>query len=59
MRTCDNCGKEMSEGYCLDDGEQYICSDECLLIDGYTTEDRDADYNNGTIYYTEWEEEDD
>ena len=59
MRTCNTCGKQMTEGYCVEDGREYYCSDECLFVDGYTPELRDADYENGSIYYTEWEEEND
>ena len=58
MRTCDTCGADMIEGYCVGDGEEYYCSDTCLFVNGYTPELRDADYANGSIYYTEWEEDD-
>ena len=54
-RICTTCGKKMAEGYCAGDGEEYYCSDECLFVDGYTPEQRDKDYENGHIYYTEWE----
>jgi len=55
-RKCDNCGKGMNKGYCWGDGEGYACSDECLFVDGYTPEQRDKDYENDAIYWTEWEE---
>ena len=55
-RKCDNCGKGMNQGYCWGDGEGYACSDECLFVDGYTPEQRDEDYENDAIYWTEWEE---
>ena len=45
----------MTEGYCVEDGREYFCSDECLFVDGYTPELRDIDYENGSIYYTIWE----
>ncbi len=48
----------MDEGYCAGDGEEYFCSDACLFTDGYTAEMRDEDYEDGGIYWTEWEEED-
>lgn len=57
MRHCDTCGKPMTEGYCCGDGQEYYCSDECLFVDGYTPEQRDIDYENGGIYWTEWEED--
>jgi len=55
-RYCDKCGDPMFDGYCIGDGEQYICSDECLFVDGYTAEQRDLDYEDGSIYYTTWED---
>jgi len=30
VHICDECGKLMTEGYCLGGGEEYYCSDECL-----------------------------
>lgn len=30
IRVCDECGKIMVEGYCIDGGMEYYCSDECL-----------------------------
>jgi hypothetical protein len=58
-RKCDNCGKGMSDGYCIGDGESYACSDKCLFVDGYTPEQRDIDYENDIIYYTTWYDDDD
>ena len=58
MRVCSNCGCNMSDGYCVDDGEEYYCSDRCLYADGYTEQQKDVDYENGHIYWTEWEEDD-
>ena len=29
-RECTNCNDLMSEGYCIRDGEEYFCSDDCL-----------------------------
>ena len=57
MRTCNTCDKPMSEGYCCGDGEEYYCCDGCLFVDGYTPELRDVDYENGSLYYTEWKDE--
>ena len=59
MRICSKCNKKISEGYVWGDGEGYACSDECLFVDGYTPELRDVDYENGSLYYTEWPEDDD
>lgn len=30
IRVCDECGKIMVEGYCIDGGMEYYCSDACL-----------------------------
>lgn len=56
-RKCDNCGKGMNQGYCWGDGDGYACSDKCLFVDGYTPEQRDEDYKNEFIYWTEWHED--
>ena len=55
-RTCNTCGDSMTEGYYINDGEEYYCSEECLFVDGYTKEQYENDYENGYIYYTEWED---
>ena len=57
MRTCNTCGKQMTEGYVWGDGEGYACSDSCLFVDGYTADMFDEDYDRDAIYYTEWEPE--
>jgi len=59
MRTCTHCKKKMSEGYCIEGGQEYYCSDECLH-EHYTQEEFDEMYNEGfgDSYYTEWDEED-
>ena len=56
FRTCDKCGAGMNEGYCCGDGEEYFCSDDCLFTDGYTEEQQALDYEDGSIYWTTWEE---
>ena len=53
-RICDNCGKKITQGYCWGDGDGYACSDECLFVNGYTPEQRDIDYEEDVIYWTEW-----
>lgn len=55
-RTCSECGKSMNSGYCINNGEEYYCSDECLHKH-YTDEEYDEMYDdgNGDSYYTEWE----
>ena len=58
FRICDNCGKRMTEGYCIDDGREHYCSDECLHH-YYSNEDFEQMYagGEGTSYYTTWDEE--
>lgn len=55
-RTCSECGKDMTEGYCIENGLEYYCSDECLHKH-YTDEEYNELYDdgNGDSYYTEWE----
>jgi len=55
MRVCSHCGKLMDEGYCIESGIDYYCSDECLHAN--MTEEEYLDlYNDGKgdSYYTEW-----
>ena len=56
-RICSHCGKEMSEGYCINGGEEYYCSDDCLH-EHMTQEEYLELYDdgNGDSYYTEWED---
>lgn len=56
QRTCSECNKEMNEGYCIENGFEYYCSDECLH-EHYTDEEFEELYDdgNGDSYWTEWE----
>ena len=56
-RRCTCCKKEMSEGYCIEGGEEYFCSDKCLITK-YTEEEFTKLYDNGNgdSYWTEWQE---
>lgn len=57
LRECSECGKEMTEGYCIDNGLEYYCSEECLHKH-YTEEEYLEMYDNGNgdSYWTMWEE---
>jgi len=57
IRTCDICGRPMIQGFCIDGGLEYYCSDECLH-EVYTEERYLELYDdgNGNSYWTEWEE---
>lgn len=47
----------MDEGYYIDNGLEYYCSDECLHKH-YTEEEYEEMYDdsNGYSYWTEWED---
>ena len=57
-RKCDHCGKGMWEGYCIDQGTEYYCSDKCLHKH-YTPKQWEDMYEDaGDSYWTQWELED-
>lgn len=47
----------MDSGYCIQDGLEYYCSDECLHKH-YSEEDYLDMYDCDEAYWTEWEEDD-
>jgi hypothetical protein len=55
---CNCCGEKMSEGFCINGGEEYYCSDVCIQSQ-YTVGQYKELYDNGNsdTYWTEWEEE--
>ncbi len=57
-RKCNECGKTMYEGFCIENGLEYYCSEKCLYKN-YTKEEYLELYDNGNgdSYYTEWDEE--
>lgn len=56
IRKCNECKKEMLSGYCIDNGLEYYCSDNCLYKN-YTKEQYNDLYENDIAYWTEWEED--
>ena len=54
-RICNECGKEMQEGYCINGGEEYYCSDECLHKHISPEEWEEMYEDGGDSYWTEWE----
>ena len=56
-RQCDVCGKVMQEGYCIDGGSEYFCTDKCLH-EVYTEEEYLELYGDGEneTYWTDWSE---
>ena len=61
VRSCSVCNKLMLKGYCIEDGYDYACSDDCLK-ELFTSEeikglDSDGD-GEFDVFYTEWTEVD-
>lgn len=54
-RRCSVCGKLLRAGYCLDNGESYYCSDECLHTHFTDSEWKRECDTNPDSYYTVWE----
>ncbi|MBR5316024.1 MAG: hypothetical protein IKU44_04455 [Firmicutes bacterium] len=52
-RICSKCGAKMYDGYCIHDGEEYYCSEECLHSE-YTEEEYMEMYEADEAYWTEW-----
>lgn len=55
FRICDECGKVMYDGYCIENGCEYFCSQTCLHKH-YTEKEYAEMYDNGNgdSYYTSW-----
>ena len=55
-RKCNHCGKLFNEGYCIEGGEEYYCSKQCLSTQ-YIDQEFETLYDdgNGDSYYTCWE----
>jgi late competence protein required for DNA uptake (superfamily II DNA/RNA helicase) len=59
-RKCDKCGQGMNEGFCIYEGQEYYCSDECLHS-VYSEQEWSEMYNaedigSSSSYWTEWED---
>lgn len=56
FRICSECEKEMSDGYCINGGEEHYCSDKCLTKH-YTKREFMKMFNNGQsdTYWTKWD----
>lgn len=57
IKTCSECNKTMTEGYCIEGGLDYYCSDDCLHKH-ISSETYEALYDDGDgdSYWTSWEE---
>ena len=55
IRVCSECSKPMTEGYCIENGTEYYCSEECLHKH-LTEEEYDNLYDEGrgNSYWTSW-----
>lgn len=52
-RECTECGEKMLEGYCVNDGLEYFCSDECRDA-WYSPEEWQELMEQDCAYWTEW-----
>lgn len=59
-RKCNACGAGMNEGYCIEGGIEYYCSDACLYTEMTPAEWLEL-YNDGEgdSYWTDWSEDPD
>ncbi|MDY0278788.1 MAG: hypothetical protein RBQ97_11965 [Acholeplasma sp.] len=57
IKICSECNKPMTEGYCIEGGLDYYCSDQCLHKH-ISPERYEALYGqgDGDSYWTSWEE---
>lgn len=53
-RRCTCCQKDMFHGYCIKDGEEYFCSDECLSA-WYSPEEYEDLCESDQAYWTTWD----
>lgn len=56
LRVCDHCSKPVLQGYCIEDGWKYYCSDNCL-IKHYTEYQYSEMYDEGRAYWSSWVDE--
>ena len=55
-RRCSECGELMTEGYCIENGMAYYCSEKCLHKNMTEEEYLELyDDGEGDTYWTEWE----
>lgn len=54
-RCCSECGSPMYEGYCIENGAEHYCSEECLHKHLSEEEYNDLyDDGKGDSYWTSW-----
>lgn len=55
VRCCSECGKPMYEGFCIENGAEYYCSEECLHKNISEEEyEKLYDDGKGDSYWTSW-----
>lgn len=55
VRCCSECGKPMYEGFCIEDGAEYYCSEDCLHKNLSDEEYENLyDDGRGNSYWTSW-----
>ena len=55
IRCCSECGNPMYEGFCIESGAEYYCSEECLQKHLSEEEYNDLyDDGKGDSYWTSW-----
>ena len=55
IRVCSECGKPMMEGFCIEDGAEYYCSEDCLHKNLSDEEYENLyDDGRGNSYWTSW-----
>ena len=52
-RECSTCHAPMREGYCINDGDEYFCSDDCLHS-VYSHEEYTEMFDHDAAYWTQW-----
>ena len=53
-RFCTCCGKLMDEGFVIEDGKEYFCTDECLHK-YYSEQEYNEMYEKDLAYWTIWD----
>jgi len=58
-RKCSECENLMNKGFCIEGGDAYYCSEECLHKNISREEFKELyDDGDGDSYWTEWEDND-
>ena len=58
-RQCSCCEEGMNDGYVIDGGCEYYCSDGCLHTKYTANEVKEMDMGEDDNYYTHWESDSD